>query len=188
MFDQQLMDYFKFDPGDLEANRNGRFTDKQKARLSQEAKTSKTWGIIIGGVLLLIGLGGLAGAIAAGIATPDWGFRIGFGLGFGCIWPVVWGGLGWVILRSSFSKKEFKLAKVQGRVNIIKAERTSHHTDSDGHSHTSHYYVYELHVGGQSFDVQGNLADIIMQGDEYVFYYIDGSDEIMSAELVSKAK
>jgi hypothetical protein len=77
---------------------------------------------------------------------------------------------------------------VQGPVNIVKVERTSHHTDSDGHSSTSHYFVHELHVGGQSFDVQGDLADIIMQGDEYVFYYIDGSDEILSAELISKAK
>jgi len=182
MFDQQVMDYFKFDAADLEANRNSRFTDKQKARLAKEAKAAKTLGIIIGGVLMLIGLGGLAGAITGWIGDSDWEFRIGFGLGFGCIWPLVWGGIGWGILQGSFSKRELKLAKVQGPVNIVKVERTSH-----GRDHTS-YYVHELHVGGQSFDVQGNLADIIMQGDEYVFYYIDGSDEIMSAELVSKAK
>src|SRR5262249_15063731 len=123
MFDQQLMNYFKFDPGDLEANRSGHFTDKQKARLTQEAKTSKTWGIVIGVFLLLIGLGGLAGAIAGWIGDSDWGFRIGFGLGFGCIWPLVWGGLGWALLSSSFSKQEFKLAKVEGPVNIVKVER-----------------------------------------------------------------
>ena len=33
MSDPQLMSYFKFDEADLQANRNGQFTDKQKARI-----------------------------------------------------------------------------------------------------------------------------------------------------------
>jgi hypothetical protein len=32
MADQKLMDYFKFDGADLQANRTGQFTEKQKAR------------------------------------------------------------------------------------------------------------------------------------------------------------
>ena len=189
MSDPQLMNYFKFDEADLQANQNGQFTDKQKSRLVKEDKRDKTWSVFGGGFLILIGLIGLIGAIAAGIADPDWGFRIGFGLGFGCIWPLVWGGIGIFILRRAFSQFQVKLLRVMGPVNIIKAERTSTSTDSDGFTHTSHYFVYELHVSGQSFDVQSNLADIMMQGDTYAVYFTEGSEnDILSAELISKAR
>ena len=48
MQEQKLMNYFKFDEADLQANRNGQFTDKQKARLVKEDKRDRT-GSIIGG-------------------------------------------------------------------------------------------------------------------------------------------
>ncbi|MCL4529616.1 MAG: hypothetical protein M1282_09390 [Chloroflexi bacterium] len=189
MNNEKLKEYFKFDDADLQANRNGQFTEKQKARLVKEDKRDRTGSIIGGGFLMLIALIGLVIAIAAGAADPDWGFRIGFGLGFGCIWPLCWGGVGYVILRRAFAKFQVKLQRAMGPVNIIKAERTSTSTDSDGFSHTSHYFVYELHIGGQSFDVQSNLADIMMQGDMYAVYYTEGSEnDILSAELLSSAR
>jgi hypothetical protein len=187
--DQQLMSYFKFDQADLQANRNGQFTEKQKSRLVKEDRRDRTWSVIGGGFLLLIGLVGLVIAIVAGIADPDWGFRRGFGLGFGCIWPLVWGGIGVGIMSRGFSKFQVKLQRATGPVNIIKAERTSTSKDSDGFSHTSHYFVYELHIGGKSFDVQASLADIMMQGDIYAVYYTEGSEnDILSVELISTAR
>jgi hypothetical protein len=189
MSDQQLMNYFKFDEADLQANRNGQLTEKQKGRLVKEDKRDKTWSVVGGGFLILIGLIGLVIAIVAGIADPDWGFRIGFGLGFGCIWPLVWGGIGVGILSRAFAKFQVQFKRAEGPVNIIKAERTSTSTDSDGFSHTSHYFVYELHVAGKSFDVSSDLADIMMQGDTYALYFTEGSEnDVLSAELISKAK
>lgn len=91
MIDQQLMNYFKFDQDDLYANQNGRFTDKQMARIIQEDKSDRASSRLWGGILLFIGLIGLLSAIAAGITDNDWGFRVGFGLGFGVVWPLVWG-------------------------------------------------------------------------------------------------
>lgn len=181
MQDPKLMAYFKFDEADLQANQNGRFTEKQKARLDAEDKSTRKWSLIGGLGLLFIAAIGLAGAIFGWINDSDWGFRIGFGLGFGCIWPLIWGGLGWVALSNSFSKHEFKLARVQGRVNIVRRESYSseHHTTSIYH---------ELHIGGQEFSVEEDLADVMMQGDEYILYYIQDMQEIMSAELVSAAK
>jgi hypothetical protein len=181
MIDQQLMNYFKFDAADLDANRNGQFTDKQKARLAVQDKSGRTWSLIGGLGLMAIAAIGLAGAIAGWIADPDWGFRIGFGLGFGCIWPLVWGGLGAILLRGTSSKRSYQLAKVQGLVNIVSRESysNSRHTTSVSH---------ELHIGGREFDVEEDLADVMMQGDEYTLYYIKDSDEIMSAERVSGAK
>ncbi len=179
MVDQQLMNYFKFDAADLYANRNGQFTDQQKARIIQEDKSSRAssrgWGIF----LMLIGLLGLVIAIVAGIASNDWGFRIGFGIGFGLIWPVVWGGLGFLMAQDSFTKHDFKLACVQGRANLVAHESYS----SSSHTTT---VSHELHIGGHEFDVEEDAADVIMQGEEYVIYYVDSTDEILSAEQVSK--
>lgn len=179
--EQKLQEYFKFDASDLSANRNGQFTEKQKARLAVEDKSSRKWSLVGGLGLLFIAAIGVAGAIAGWIGDSDCGFRIGFGIGFGCIWPLIWGGLGWAILSNSFSKHEFKLARVQGRVNIVRRESYS------SSSHTTSIY-HELHIGGQEFSIEEDLADVMMQGDEYILYYIQDSDEIMSAELVSAAK
>jgi hypothetical protein len=187
--DSSLMNYFKFDEADLAANRNGQLTDQQKSRLVREDKRDRTWSVVGGGFLILIGLVGLVIAIAAGMADPDWGFRIGFGLAFGCIWPLVWGGIGVGILSRAFSKFQVNLLRATGPVNVVKVERTSTSTDSDGFSHTHHYFVYEMHVGGKSFDVTGELADIMMQGDTYAVYYTEGSEnDILSAELIAKAR
>ncbi len=177
MINQQLMDYFKFDQADLNANENGQFTEKQKARIFKEDKSDRKWSRIGGIVLLFIGAIGLGGAIVGWIADSDWGFRIGFGIGFGVIWPLIWGGIGAALIKNSFSKHQFKLTKVQGRVNIVWRESYSseHHTTSVFH---------ELHIGGKEFSVNEDLADVMVQGDEYILYYIDDSDEILSAELL----
>jgi hypothetical protein len=181
MIDQKLMDYFKFDQADLYANESGQFTDKQKERSFKEDQSNRNWSRIGGIVLLFIAAIGIWGAIVAGIGDPDLGFRIGFGIGFGVIWPLCWGGVGVVMIKNSFSKHEFKLARVQGPINIVREESYSsaQHTTSVSH---------ELHIGGKEFDVEEDLADVMMQGDEYILYYIADSDEILSAELVGKAK
>ena len=181
MIDQPLMNYFKFDQADLTVNENGQFTEKQKVRIFKEDKSNRMWSRIGGVVLLFIAAIGFFGAIAGAIADPDLGFRIGFGIGFGVIWPLIWGGIGVVLIKNSFSKHDFKLTRVQGQVNIVRRESYSseHHTTSVYH---------ELHIGGQEFSVNEDLADVIMQGDEYILYYIADSNEIMSAELVGKAK
>jgi len=172
------MDYFK---ADLSANENGQFTEKQKERIFEEDKSNRTWSRVGGGVTLFIAAIGIFGALIAGIGDQDPGFRISFGIGLGVIWPLIWGGIGVALIKNSFSKHEFKLSKVQGQVNIVRSESYSseHHTTSVYH---------ELHIGGQEFNVEEDLADVMMQGDEYILYYIADSDEILSAELVSKAK
>lgn len=181
MADQQLMDYFKFDTDDLQANEKGEFSDKQRLRLIQEDKSSRKWRMIGGFGLMLIALIGLGGAILAVTQDSDLGFQIGFGLGFGCLWPAIWGGVGFFVIKSALSKHEIKLAKVQGQVNIVRGESYNNQT------HTTSVY-HELHIGGQDFSVEDDLADVMMQGDEYILYYVDGSSEILSAEFVRKAK
>ena len=180
MIDTQLMSYFKFDQNDLYANQSGRFTDAQMAHIiardKADRKSGRGWGIF----LMVVGLIGLVIAIVAGAATPDWGFRIGFGIGFGLIWPLVWGGLGYMMAADSFKKHDFKLAMVRGRANIVREE----HYNSSNHTHS---VSHELHIGGHDFTVPEDCADVIFQGDEYIIYYVDSTDEILSVEAVGKS-
>ncbi len=178
MIDAQLMDYFKFDQADLIANQTGQFTEKQKTRLIKEDQGSRSCSGILGFILVGVALIGLALAIAVGVSVPDWGARLGVGAGFGCVWPAVWGGLGYWQVRTAFTKHEFKLARVQGRANIVRGTtyNSSTHTNSEYH---------ELHIGGQRFDVPGSIADVIMQGGEYIVYYVEGTDTILSVEAAS---
>lgn len=173
--DTQLMEYFKFDQNDLYANQNGKFTDKQMAHVIQKDKQDRTGNRGSGVFLGCIGLLGIIIAIVAGIATPDWGFRIGFGLGFGVIWPLVWGGIGYMFVKDTVGKHEFKLARVEGRANIVRHESYNNDTHSSSVS-------FDLHIGGHTFDVAGDTADVIFQGESYAIYYVDSTDEIMSVE------
>ena len=174
MQDQKPMDYFKFDEGDLTANQLGQFSAKQKARLQSEGGSDKKWRIGIGVVLILLGLAGL-------IFFPD-------SLVVEIIWLLIWGGLGVAFLRSAFSKHQFKLAKVQGGINIVaeKGYGTAAKTET----------YHEMLIGKKKFEIDDDVTQVISQGDEYVIYYyyeddedsIYGVDNILSAELISKAK
>ena len=88
------------------------------------------------------------------------------------------------MIRSALDKTVFKVASVQGRANIVARESSS--TDSDGHTHTTIHH--ELHVGGVSFGVNRNIADVIFQGDEYGIYYVGATKDIISVETLSKKK
>jgi hypothetical protein len=187
MSDQPLMDYFKFDEADLFANRSGQFSEKQKARLTGEGKSDKTKRLV-GGIFLLV--------ITAFIVyfftefylqSTDNSSRIQAIL-FGVVMVLIFGGFGLSNLLRAFATFHVKLVKVEGPVNILKVEREST-SGSSGHTHTTHYFAYEMHIGGKSFDVQAGLADIMMQADIYDLYYSEGSEnDILSAELISKAK
>jgi hypothetical protein len=184
MSESQLMEYFKFDTDDLYANQNGRFTEKQKVRLTQLDKSRRKAGLGMGIFLALIGLIGPIIAIVAGIQNPDLAFIIGFGLGFGIVWPLVWGGIGYLMIKGAVEKRAFKVASVQGRANIVARESRS--TDSDGHTSTRIYH--ELHIGGVTFGVNRNIADVIFQGDEYIIYYVEATRDIISVEGIGKKK
>jgi ribosomal protein L7/L12 len=181
MADITLAQYFKFDGADLQANRTGHFTEKQKARLAANDKSNRTWSLTGGIVLAVIALGGLGSAVAAVIGSTDNGFRLAFGLGFGCVWPLVWGGIAYGLISSALSKHKYKLARVQGHAKIVRIETHS----SESHSTSIHY---ELHVGGQKFRVGQLLMDVINQDDqhEYVLYYVDSADKNASSPAFVK--
>jgi hypothetical protein len=74
-------------------------------------------------------------------------------------------------------KTDSDLKSVEGKVNIIKEENfnaTTKRNETD----------YELHIGGVTFDVDSDLADIMIQGDTYAIYYMEETKSILSAEKI----
>jgi hypothetical protein len=181
MISQELMKYFNFDEADLAANKMGQLTDKQKLRLSSDAKSGRTWGIV--GGLFFIGVAsifpfaffgpcvfyGECKNTLAGLILETVGVLI---------WVVIWGGIGMMLIKGAFSKQEYKLKLAEGPINIVKE------VSSDSYHHE--VVDYELHVGGQVFDVDSDLADFMMQGDMYAFYYLaDANNEDEPMEVLS---
>ncbi len=187
--DGLLQKYFNFDESDLFANRNGTLTPKQQKRLAEDEKLGNK-------ISLFFGLLTLAVAIAPSIAIGfefipclpnkchelSFGFMIFFIVMFVVLWLPIWGYFGIRTIRKALSRRaSFPLKKAEGRVNIIKVE---------GYNSSIHMQTedYELHIGGKEFDCDSELADIMMQGDTYAVYYIGDTLEIMSAEMLAKAK
>ncbi len=190
MNDLQLMKLFDFDESDLQSNRNGRLSEKQKARLEQAEKGSKGCSSVLG--IFLVGIGLIGVWIAASVAPALWqeerGAAIWLVIGFGMTWPLIWGGLGVVSIRRSFAKVEIKVKKAEGPINIVKVLRNAYNPGTETHSEEE---IYELHVGRQTFEVDSELADVMMQGNLYAVYYADYNvedteDEILSAEFLKK--
>jgi hypothetical protein len=188
MLSQELMKYFNFDEADLAANKMGQLTDKQKMRLSSDAKSGRTWGIAGGllflGVAAIFPLAFFGKCLFGGDCQTDGAGWIitGVLIFVNLIWVGIWGGIGVILIKSLFSKQEYKLKLAEGPINIVKE------VSSDSHHHE--VVEYELHVGGQVFDVDSSLADFMMQGDVYAFYYLADSNnqdepmEVLSVERV----
>ena len=182
MQDQKLKDYFKFDEADLDANRKGSFSDAQKKKISADQSNSFHSDVWIAGCAspLAIGLlGWMVYLIIQGhINSSNGGVVVNLG-----IWGFIVLIVALLAIRAMFVRHQFRLAKVQGPINIV---REVVHGE---HGHTSVYH--ELHIGGKEFEVDEGLADVMLQGDEYIIYYdMDNNDigNILSAELISKAK
>jgi hypothetical protein len=193
MEDQKLKDYFKFDEADLQANRSGQFTEKQKMRLGRGDQSHKMWSVIGGIFLLLVAALGLFIAVEVWLENPNnWGLILGLGIPFGCIWPLIFGGLGVsVLMRSLTAKLRVQLQKAEGPINITMEQRRV----SGEHDDYNYKNVHVMYVGGQTFRVQPDLTKIMAPGDVYGIYFAQGNDnsdlsakDILSAELISKAK
>jgi len=188
MSDQQLMNHLGFDESELQANRNGRISEKQKARLQIKETGSKTGALILGLVCLVSALIGLGVGTLAAIKGEEIVFKFVFSFVFGCIWPLIWGAVGVFSLRRAFAKMEVKVQKAEGPINIVRVTRRSYNS---GMKTFSDYSAYELRVGGRTIDVRSELSNIMMQGDVYAVYYAefnltDKKKEVLSAELLTK--
>jgi hypothetical protein len=182
--DELLRKLFEFDEADLFANRNGTLTPRQQARMAVEEKVWDIMDLIGGSILIIVAILppiiiGIEAAPCFSNFCSDWPLsgRI-FLTGMVLIWPLLWGYWGFRVIYKAFSThRSPSLKKAEGPVNIIKV------VDSQGEGED-----YELHIGGKKFDCDSELADIMQQGDIYAIYYLKDTEEILSAEMLSKGK
>src|SRR5689334_14598597 len=116
MDDQKLEQYFNFDQADLEANRQGRFSEQQQVRLIEnDKKIQRRWGRRSIPFLLLGALGPVLALSPGDFFGWTWKILWGF------VWTGIWGGIGLLMLGSWLSKpKPLVLAKATGKVNIAR--------------------------------------------------------------------
>jgi len=184
---QTLNDYFQFEESDLDANRLGLFSEKQKRELKSykenARKSSVKVGVIAAGVgvlllLLLIGnslVGGLSFDLIDLLNNlPLLLVALAF-LGIG-IYSLLGG------RKTNTDAFEHKVLHVQGPVDILEARRYISRYSKPHRIRT----VYELRVGGKEFAAFEELPAVLTQGDVYLIHFDKADDEILSVEWVSK--
>jgi hypothetical protein len=188
MEDQKLRDIYKFDEADLQANRSGNLSDKQKNEIVKRRNDWKKTGLNYSSVIIVVGLGIIIIDGVISFARGTFPHLDTSAVIIGAILAVL--GFLWLYLTLTGESGKKDLLKdvvktAEGPANIIKADRTRSSGGSGGS--TEHYFAYELHIGGKEFDVDGSLAGVILQNDSYAVYYDDRNGRILSVEFVSKA-
>lgn len=188
MSDSELRKYFDFNESDLNANRSGQLSAKQKKRLDENEKGANGILIGFGVVLILIAIGVSIGvgssALADGFTSDDTlGLLLGIGLPVSLLGFFAWGSF-----KIAFSKTDNSVQHVEGKVNFVKVEKQVPTSTSSTSSYRT-VEQYELRVGKIGFEnVDEELLNIMDEGDTYAVYYTKDAKEILSAEFVKKGK
>lgn len=169
MDERRLRKFFHFTEDDLLANRRGQFSAQQKKRLSQVAKAEQASARSSAAILFVVAAAGLAVGLTIGSIAPTLPGRILIFSLMGILWPGAWAGKGVMILRSAYALQEPRLCQVGGRADITR------------HADGSHV----LKVAAHEFDLDGNPSGVVVEGDEYVIYYLEATEEILSLEYLT---
>jgi len=172
MDELRLRKFFHFTEDDLLANRQGQFSERQKKRLSQEAKAEQDSARSSAAILFVVAAAGLAVGLTIGSIAPTLTGRILILLLMGVLWPSVWAWKGVKIILSARTLQEPCLRDVSGRVHIIRYGDAGH----------------VLQAGGLDFDLDGDPSGVVMEGDEYTIHYLEATEEILSVEYLIREK
>ena len=167
--------YFGFDEADVFANRNGKFSTKQKKKLREVDQWTNRFILILAIMVLLGAIWSILATVKSGDSWSDW------------ILPVILLAItGWLF--SGMRKKVDDIVeKTEGVVNFVKVEsRTGSVTDLEIDRITVH--SYEMRVGGVHFSNANPALIEHMQGDVYAVYYTNSTQQILSLEFISKVK
>ena len=183
--EKKLRRHFKFTNDDLEENRRGILSKKQIKRIAYYERGGKIIFSIIG-VLLLIFPIGFSKMIISGIITTyqnevlfesavwAWGLFIAILVIFGLFLLAIGVAGVFLIISQLLKVKPYKLVSIRGHARLEK-----------GHGNRFSHVYYDLHINNQQFDGNGTLNKVIVQGAEYIVYYLENNTEIMSIEKVS---
>jgi len=171
--EEQIRGYFSFDEADLFANRNGRFSKKQKKKLVEVDQWTTRFLQILATLVLLGAIWSIVATVNSGDSWTDW------------ILPVILLGISWWLFSGSRNKVDETVEKTEGVVNFVKVEsKTGSVTDFEVDRTTVH--SYEMRVGGVPFDNANPALIEYMQGDIFAVYYTSSTRQILSVEFVSK--
>ena len=178
--DLKLQEYFNFTQNDLQANRQGRVTENQQARVKGKVQRFNSRILIFLALLLFLSVGVffVVHMVSSGGGSSN-GLPVTAFLGPGITIIVL------IVFMASRTnqKNDFSLQKAEGTVNFVWVERRIMNQDQTGYKTEK---SLQMQVGGVSFNVSKNLMDILNQGDNVRFYYTGGGD-IVSAEFVDKS-
>ena len=169
MDERRLRTFFHFTENDLAANCHGQFSEQQRNRLSQEARTEQASARSSATIVFVIAAAGLVVGVTIGLIAPTPLGRTLIVSLMGILWPTVWVGKGLRIIRAAYALRQPRLCDVKGQAHIVR------HADGS----------YGLIVGAHEFDVEGNPSGVMAEGDEYTLYYLEGTEEIVSVEKLS---
>lgn len=197
---EKIMEVLDFDDADLGANRLGQLTQKQKVVLTEKAKSHKNFNTIIGVIIAVV----FGGALLTGLGTPILAAVGGSLLESGKVTtealltliPIICAGLFFLVifgvvlifvLRVVFERANRKVdttvRRVEGMVNFVWVERRERNTSKTGPTYKT-VRVLEMRIGGETFNVNNELPNIINQGEEWIFYYTKHPFKFLSAERV----
>ena len=186
MSDPELEKILDFNEADLNANRNGVLTERQRGKLTKEEKSSRWMFWILTIILFATAISPwvlLLNSVMSG--TLSWPYsRTPTDYIGPIIWTILWGYFAVSSFHATSDKYNYKLLKVQGNVNFI--------NNSWGDRHGKRGDNFELHISKKKFeDIDLRLLDAIDQGDEYAIYYLNDSPLgriIVAAECLAKKK
>ncbi len=176
---KKLRRHFKFTEDDLELNRRGQLSEKQKQRMEKYDQGGRKLGIFIGGVLILFGLlmGGFDYSMYVSFNDPFFtqsGASVFSAVPAGCMgfFALLLAGAGAFLVVSQFIKhKPFQVKSVRGPARL--------ESGTVGHAQRAYY---DLYINDQQFDGDGTMPHVIQEGAEYVVYYLNTTEEILSVE------
>ncbi|MBK9778597.1 MAG: hypothetical protein IPP55_00870 [Anaerolineales bacterium] len=195
---EKIMEVLGFDDADLGSNRLGQLTQKQKDLLAEKAKSHKSFNTIIGVIIAVV----FGGALLTGLGAPILAAVGGSLLESGKVTTeallalipiicvvlfvlVIFGGILIVILKVVFDRANQKVdttvRRVEGTVNFIWVERRERNTSKTGPTYKT-VRVLEMRIGGETFNVNNELPNVINQGEEWIFYYTNHPFKFLSAE------
>jgi hypothetical protein len=185
---KKLRKHFSFTEADLMANHSGVLSEKQKQRFEKEERGGRGLGLLIGGTLLVLSIGLIPALFLFDPRKLDfikdtpgawWPVVLlvgGAGLLFALVLLGLAGGGIYLIVSQLFMGKKKALVSVRGEARLTKGI-------ARGSNRRSSVY-HDLHIGDQEFDGDAGMDQAIIRDAEYVVYYIEGINEIMSVELV----
>jgi len=195
---EKIMEVLGFDDADLGSNRLGQLTQKQIDLLAEKAKSHKSFNTIIGVIIAVV----FGGALLTGLGAPILAAVGGSLLESGKVTTealltlipiicvvlfvlVIFGGILIVILKVVFDRANQKVdttvRRVEGTVNFIWVERRERNTSKTGPTYKT-VRVLEMRIGGETFNVNNELPNVINQGEEWIFYYTNHPFKFLSAE------